>query len=348
MAIAADNDDEATVRLWPLPQGGDGLWAECGSASARSRTKSRRWSTTSTESIPTDRTCPSTPSSAGSSGSNCTRSTCSPLPSRRAGRGLRHHIEAVAATAFGREHGIGGHTRDLPPPSAAARLQRDETVDRTGPGRRIRRSLAGKRQVAPSPRARPPTGASSSPSRRPPSNGATTRAEGPAGHVCRCRPKSPALRGRHLIVGGTGRTQEADNGAITGDLSAIIIDNLLVVRIPPDPSRSIALMADWEENRHMPSTIDQDVRIVAGVPSWTQVLLERILDLTGKTPRPDQPPPPTLHARYLLRPYREAFDRMMPPGIHTIETYNAGEGFFAIRDRLGADDILLMLDCGIH
>jgi hypothetical protein len=38
----------------------------------------------------------------------------------------------------------------------------------------------------------------------------------------------------------------------------------------------------------------------------------------------------------------------MPEGIHYIETYNASEGFFGIQDRLGADDMLLMLDYGIH
>ena len=118
------------------------------------------------------------------------------------------------------------------------------------------------------------------------------------------------------------------------------------------PARSIALMADWEEKieRMARSTIEQDVRIVAGVPSWTQVLLERILDLTGKDHLGEVWPHLQLymHGGVSFDPYREAFDRIMPPGIHTIETYNASEGFFSIQDRLGAEGMLLMLDYGIH
>ena len=166
-------------------------------------------------------------------------------------------------------------------------------------------------------------------------------------------PKARLYGGRHLIVGGTGRAQEADNGVLTGDLSAIIINNLpWWCEWRRTPARSIALMASWEEKieRMAETTINQDVRIIAGVPSWTQVLLERILERTGKNHLGEVWPHLQLymHGGVAFAPYREAFDRMMPPGIHYIETYNASEGFFGIQDRLGADDMLLMLDYGIH
>ena len=166
-------------------------------------------------------------------------------------------------------------------------------------------------------------------------------------------PKARLYGGRHLIVGGTGRTEEADNGALTGDLSAIIIGNLpWWCEWRRTPARSIALLSDWEEKieRMAATTIEQDVRIIAGVPSWTQVLLERILEISGKNHLGEVWPhlQMYMHGGVSFAPYREAFDRMMPPGIHTIETYNASEGFFGIQDRLGADDMLLMLDYGIH
>ena len=166
-------------------------------------------------------------------------------------------------------------------------------------------------------------------------------------------PKARLYGGRHLIVGGTGRTEEADNGALTGDLSAIIIGNLpWWCEWRRTPARAIALMSDWEEKieRMAHTTIEQDVRIIAGVPSWTQVLLERILEVSGKRHLGEVWPhlQMYMHGGVSFAPYREAFDRMMPPGIHTIETYNASEGFFGIQDQLGADDMLLMLDYGIH
>ena len=166
-------------------------------------------------------------------------------------------------------------------------------------------------------------------------------------------PKAKLYGGRHLILGGTGRTEEADNGTLTGDLSAIIIGNLpWWCEMRRTPAKSIALMSNWEEKieRMAKTTIEQDVRIVAGVPSWTQVLLERILDISGKDHLGEVWPNLQLymHGGVCFAPYRDAFDRMMPPGIHTIETYNASEGFFGIQDRLGAEDMLLMLDYGIH
>lgn len=159
--------------------------------------------------------------------------------------------------------------------------------------------------------------------------------------------------GRHLIVGGTGRTESDISGALTGDLSAIIIGNLpWWCEWRRTPARSIALMENWEEKIETMarSTIEQDVRIIAGVPSWTQVLLERILELTGKDHLGEVWPHLQLymHGGVSFAPYREAFHRMMPPGIHTMETYNASEGFFGIQDRLEAEDMLLMLDYGIH
>lgn len=166
-------------------------------------------------------------------------------------------------------------------------------------------------------------------------------------------PKARLYGGRHLIVGGTGRAEEADNGALTGDLSAIIINNLpWWCEWRRTPSRSIALMSSWEEKieRMAEKTIAQDVRIIAGVPSWTQVLLERILERSGKDHLGEVWPHLQLymHGGVSFAPYRQAFDRMMPRGIHYIETYNASEGFFGIQDRLGAEDMLLMLDYGIH
>ena len=82
-------------------------------------------------------------------------------------------------------------------------------------------------------------------------------------------------------------------------------------------------MSNWEEKieRMAKTTIEQDVRIVAGVPSWTQVLLERILDISGKDHLGEVWPNLQLymHGGVCFAPYRDAFDRMMPPGIHTID-----------------------------
>jgi hypothetical protein len=94
----------------------------------------------------------------------------------------------------------------------------------------------------------------------------------------------------------------------------------------------------------------EDVSCIAGVPSWTLVLLRRILELTGKRNILEVWPNLELfmHGGVSFRPYRAQFEALIPsPTMNYLESYNASEGSFAIQDRRGSDDMLLMLDYGI-
>jgi hypothetical protein len=94
----------------------------------------------------------------------------------------------------------------------------------------------------------------------------------------------------------------------------------------------------------------EDVRCIAGVPSWTLVLLKRILEITGKSNILEVWPGLELfmHGGVSFRPYRAQFEALIPsPTMNYLESYNASEGYFGIQDRYGADDMLLMLDYGI-
>ena len=53
--------------------------------------------------------------------------------------------------------------------------------------------------------------------------------------------------------------------------------------------------------------------------------------------------------RYELQTYREQYRQIIPSDrMKYIETYNASEGFFAIKDDPATDDMLLMLDYGVY
>jgi hypothetical protein len=171
---------------------------------------------------------------------------------------------------------------------------------------------------------------------------------------CSQYPEARLYSGKHLVLGGSSKISEIGDDCYTGDLSAIIIQNLpLWVELKRTPARDIALMDNWEEKieRLAQSTIHEDVSILAGVPSWTLVLLKRILEITGKTNIRDVWPNLELfmHGGVSFKPYRAQFEALIQgPGMHYFETYNASEGFFGIQDRLEADDMLLMLDYGIY
>lgn len=166
-------------------------------------------------------------------------------------------------------------------------------------------------------------------------------------------PQSKLYQGMSMVVGGSSAAEPLRHDAYTGDLSAIIIRNLpLWVEVRRTPVIETALMDNWEDKveRMARETMREDVRSIAGVPSWTLVVLKRVLELTGKKHILEVWPNLELfmHGGVSFRPYREQYARIFPSQeVNYLETYNASEGFFGITDRHGADDLLLMLDYGI-
>jgi len=166
-------------------------------------------------------------------------------------------------------------------------------------------------------------------------------------------PESKLYQGMSLVVGGSSTIEQFRPDAYTGDLSAIIIRNLpLWVEVRRTPVIETALLDNWEVKieQMAKETMREDVRCIAGVPSWTLVLLRRILELSGKQNILEVWPNLELfmHGGVSFRPYRAQFEALIPsPTMNYLESYNASEGSFAIQDRRGADDMLLMLDYGI-
>lgn len=158
-------------------------------------------------------------------------------------------------------------------------------------------------------------------------------------------------KGKHLIIGGSAQINELADDSYFGDLSAIIVKNLpWWCEIRRTPSKDITLMSDWEEklDKMARSTMKQDVYILAGVPSWSMVLINRILEISGKDNIKEVWPNLELfmHGGVSFEPYRKEFEKLIPdPNMNYVETYNASEGFFGIQDTK-ANELLLMLDYG--
>lgn len=166
-------------------------------------------------------------------------------------------------------------------------------------------------------------------------------------------PGSKLYQGMSLVMGGSSTIEQSRQDAYTGDLSAIIIRNLPVwVEIRRTPVIETALLDDWEVKieKMARETMREDVRSIAGVPSWTLVLLKRILEITGKRHIMEVWPNLELfmHGGVSFRPYRAQFEALIPSAtMNYLESYNASEGFFALQDEPGRDELLLMLDYGI-
>lgn len=167
-------------------------------------------------------------------------------------------------------------------------------------------------------------------------------------------PKRKLYNGKHLIIGGSAQINQLSTDSYFGDLSAIIVKNLpFWAEIRRTPSKEIALMSEWESKieKMARSTINEDVLIIAGVPSWTMVLAKKVLEISGKSNLKEVWPNLELfmHGGVSFEPYKNEFQRLIPDKtMNYVETYNASEGFFGIQDQLDSNELLLMLDYGIY
>jgi hypothetical protein len=160
------------------------------------------------------------------------------------------------------------------------------------------------------------------------------------------------FKGKGLRLGGSSAVYE-DNDSYFGDLSAIIIENMpFWADFSSAPSQKTALMSEWETKMDaiINETIIEDITSLSGVPSWMLVLLNRVLEVTGKNNILEVWPNLEVyfHGGVNFKPYKEQYERLIPKkNFRYYETYNASEGFFAIQDQNDSNELLLMLDYGI-
>ncbi|APY11296.1 hypothetical protein BWZ22_08590 [Seonamhaeicola sp. S2-3] len=163
---------------------------------------------------------------------------------------------------------------------------------------------------------------------------------------------SQLFTGKSLRLGGSKELYK-ENGTIFGDLSAILIDNMpFWAEFSSTPSNKVSLMSDWEYKMQaiVNETINENVTSLAGVPSWMLVLLNNVLETTGKGNLNDVWPNLEVyfHGGVSFTPYIDQYKKIIPKhNFRYYETYNASEGFFAIQDQNNSSELLLMLDYGI-
>ncbi len=169
---------------------------------------------------------------------------------------------------------------------------------------------------------------------------------------CNNHPDTQIFTGKLLGMGGSHFPDNPEAGSYVGDVSAILMENLPAwIELMRTPDLSVALMSEWESKIEKIAAITsrENVTNITGVPSWTLVLLKRILEMTGKKDIREVWPNFELfiHGGVSFVPYRPQFRKLISGEVNYYETYNASEGFFGIQDRSGAEDMLLMLDYGI-
>lgn len=154
-----------------------------------------------------------------------------------------------------------------------------------------------------------------------------------------------------LMLGGSTSLNFSGN-FYYGDLSGITTGQLpLWIQGFSRPSPKIKKQKDWEtkleeiiENAHK-----WNIGMMAGVPAWITILMERIIEKHGVNNIHDIWPNlhAYVHGGVAFEPYRKGFDGLLGHPIHYIDTYLASEGFIAFQDAPDKKSMRLMLNGGI-
>ena len=166
----------------------------------------------------------------------------------------------------------------------------------------------------------------------------------------RNNPQSRMFDGRGLILGGSHTPNYNLPDSLVGDLSAILIENINpLVNLFRVPSKQTALLSDFEvkRDRIAREALTKNVTNLSGVPSWMLSVLNRVMELSGKTHLEEVWPNLEVffHGGVAFTPYRQQYEQLITsPKMHYMETYNASEGFFGIQDDPEDRSMLLMSD----
>jgi GH3 auxin-responsive promoter len=165
-------------------------------------------------------------------------------------------------------------------------------------------------------------------------------------------PGSDLLTGKSLVVGGSHQLSKVNEEIQFGDLSAVLMQNSPFwgqwIRTP---ELSVALLDEWEEKIEQLAqiTANENVTSLAGVPTWTLILLKRILQIKNKQTIKEVWPNLELYVNggVSFVPYKEQFDKIIGGKINYLEIYNASEGFIAAQVKPDDDGMLLFTEHGI-
>jgi len=168
---------------------------------------------------------------------------------------------------------------------------------------------------------------------------------------CNAYPDTKIFQGYALGMGGH-LSKDLANKTYSGDLSAVLMNELpYFAQRKRKPHLNVALMDEWESKieKIADTTISSNITHILGVPSWTLLLLRRILEKTQQQNILSvwKNLEVFFHGGVSFDPYYTEYERITSTKMRYFQTYNASEGYFAIQDQPDAKDMLLLLDHGI-
>lgn len=163
--------------------------------------------------------------------------------------------------------------------------------------------------------------------------------------------KGEWLNGKMIFLSGSPEMEKV-GGIHTGRLSGIVNHQVPSwLRTHQMPSYDTNCMEDWESKLDaiVAETMEEDMRLISGIPPWVQMYYERLLAVSGKKKVKDIFPDFSVfvYGGVNYEPYRAQLESLVGKRLDSIETYPASEGFIAFQDEQGEEGLLLNVNSGI-
>ena len=117
------------------------------------------------------------------------------------------------------------------------------------------------------------------------------------------------------------------------------------------PSWETNCIEDWETkvDAIVEETLQEDMRVIAGIPSWVQMYFERLQEAGGQSVGELFPNFSLfVYGGVNYEPYRAKFEGLIGRRVDSVELFPASEGFFAFQNEQEDNGLLLLLDAGIY
>jgi GH3 auxin-responsive promoter len=155
-----------------------------------------------------------------------------------------------------------------------------------------------------------------------------------------------------LVVGGSTKLTKCETH-IEGDLSGILKKYTNPVVTPfTKPGEKISRLKNWEEKleRMVQKAPEWNIGVVAGVPSWCILLIEKIIERYDLKSIHDIWPNfhVYMHGGVFMKPYLPRLQKVLGNEVHCLDTYLASEGYFAYQTSVDNQGMELLINNGIY
>ena len=163
--------------------------------------------------------------------------------------------------------------------------------------------------------------------------------------------KNDFVDGKMIFLQGSPELT-SENGISFGRLSGIVAHHIpLYLQKNRLPSYKTNCIEDWEMKVEeiVEETIDQDMRLISGIPPWVQMYFDRLSAKAGGKKIKDIFKNFSLfvYGGVNFEPYRAKLEETIGKKVDSIETYPASEGFIAFQNSQKDRGLLLLPDSGI-